>query len=337
MSRPVAPPRLRLARLPTPFQLLEELSQQLGSHRIWVKRDDFTGLVTTGNKIRKLEFLAGEAMQQGCKSLVSCGGVQSNHCRATAAVASRLNLKAELVLRADGGDTGNEPDGNLLLSQLYGARTHILPADRYRRECEELMSSLAAESNGYRIPTGGSNPTGMWGYISAAEELRNDFQEAGIRPDHIVLATGSGGTQAGLIVGCNLEGLDCSIWGISVCEDAAWFEHQIRGDLHGWSRRFGGPAEITELPVRVIEGYAGPAYGVANPEVYRSIQRAARCCDLILDPVYTGKAFHGMLQEIEAGRFGAGGDIVFIHTGGLFGLFPRRRELISAMRAETAN
>lgn len=326
------PPRLNLAQRPTPLQPLERLSARLGGPRIWVKRDDLTGCGESGNKIRKLEFTLAAALAAGADAIVTCGGVQSNHCRATALLCARLGLRCHLVLR---GDALADIDGNLFLDRLAGAGIDHYPAPRFQRELPQLlqraMQQLEAEGRRpFLIPTGASDGIGVWGYIAACEELREDFRAAGISPGHIVSATGSGGTQAGLSAGNSLWGLGSRVWGMAVCDDNAWFEAKVRADLEDWQQRYSIPLDIEGVGIHVIDRYIGPGYGRANAEVFATIGELARSEGILLDPVYTGKAFHGLLMELRAGRFDDTDDIVFVHTGGLFGLFPQRGQIVTA-------
>lgn len=322
----VLPHRLDLALRPTPLQCLERLSAELGGPRIWVKRDDLTGSVLSGNKIRKLEFTLAHALAAGADTIITCGGLQSNHCRATALLCAQLGLACELILR---GDPGEPFDGNLLLDHLAGAKVVAHPAERYQKSLETLLQDAAhaARARGrspFVIPTGASDGIGIWGYIGACEELRDDFARCRIAPAHIVCATGSGGTQAGLSAGAALYAIPARVWGIAVCDDADYFLRKVRADLRDWQRRYGVPLDVEQLAIRVIDDYIGPGYAKAGPEVFETIKLAARREGLVLDPVYTGKAFHAMLEELRRGRFGDSGDVVFVHTGGVFGLFPQR-------------
>lgn len=327
----IAPPRLSLARLPTPLQPLDRLShtlqRELGSrHRLWVKRDDLTGAALSGNKVRKLEFSLAEALAQGADTVITCGGLQSNHCRATALLCAQLGLDCHLVLR---GHRPSSFDGNLLLDALAGATLHMHATSAYQQSLPELLLACAeaVRSRGGRpfiIPTGASDGIGVWGYVTAVEELCDDFQAAGIAPRHIVCATGSGGTQAGLTAGMAMHGLEATVWGMAVCDDVAWFQDKVRADLRDWQRRYNMALAVENLPIAVIDDYVGPGYAKADGAVFATIRRLARTEGIVLDPVYTGKAFHGLLTELAAGRFGASGDVVFVHTGGIFGLFPQR-------------
>jgi len=334
------PDSLALAQLPTPLQPLDRLSAQLSGPRIWVKRDDLTDCALSGNKIRKLEFTLARALAEGCDTLITCGGVQSNHCRATAILGARLGLKVHLILRdeelrdeeLDGDLQSTAPDGNLLLDYLAGAEVSIYSKAEFQTRQRELFEHwsqhYASQGNkAYLIPTGASDGTGIWGYIRCIEELIGDFKHADIQPSHIIHATGSGGTQAGLSLGCALHQLDAQVLGIAVCDNAAYFQRKVMADIGDWQNRYEVSSLPNSLSVQVNDDFIGPGYSKAGPEVFSTIKKVAALEGLLLDPVYTGKAFHGMLTLIEQGYFAPSADIVFIHTGGLFGLFAQRKQL----------
>jgi D-cysteine desulfhydrase len=322
----VYPRRVELARTPTPLQYLERASARWGrGHRLWIKRDDLTGCTLSGNKVRKLEFITAHAIDSGYDTLITCGGVQSNHCRAAALAGAQLGLGVHLLLR---GEEPAERDGNLLLDHLAGARVNCYPPRQYFQEIDDLFRHWQAHyaAQGRRalaIPTGGSDGLGVWGYIAASEELAADFALAGIERAHIVTATGSGGTQAGLTLGVALHELPATVWGINVCDDEQYFLHKIAADSADWRARYPAVPEVAAEP-RVIDGHVGEGYGKASGEVFALIAELGRLEGLVLDPVYTGKAFCGLVAEIDAGRFEGCRDIVFVHTGGIFGLFPQR-------------
>jgi len=324
------PERLNLAQTPTPFYPLERLSEQLGGPRIWIKRDDLTGAATSGNKIRKLEFLLAEALANGCDTLITSGGVQSNHCRSVALLGAQLGLKVHLLLRAD---IEPIPVGNLLLDHLAGATISHYSLDEYRgldKLFAQWQNHYAALGNkAYSIPTGGSNGTGMWGYIAAAEELSEDFRRNDISPQVIVHATGSAGTQAGLMLGCQLHQINTRVKAYAVCDNADYFARKVRKDLQQWQSQYSPQTDISELVADTCDEYVGPAYGVAGEEVFECIKHVAALEGILLDPVYTGKAFFGMMEDIKKGKFShqQGHDIVFVHTGGLFGLFAQQHRL----------
>ena len=320
------PRKIDLAHTPTPLQYLERASSKWGrGHRLWVKRDDLTGSTLSGNKVRKLEFIAAHAIDNGCDTLITCGGLQSNHCRATAFVGAQLGLAVHLLLR---GEEPPERDGNLLLDHLAGATVTCYPARQYVSEIDDLFRQWQAHyadqgRKALTIPTGGSDGIGVWGYIAACEELAEDFRVAAIEQAHIVTATGSGGTQAGLTLGAALHQLPATVWGVNVCDDEQHFLDKVASDVADWKTRYPHVPRVDVQP-RVLDGYVGEGYGIADDAVFALIAELSRLEGLVLDPVYTGKAFAGMLAEIAEGRFEGSRDIVFVHTGGIFGLFPQR-------------
>lgn len=327
------PPRLSLAQTPTPLIPLDRLSAQMDGPRIWVKRDDMTGSGVSGNKIRKLEFSLARALQEGCDTIITCGGVQSNHCRTTALLCAQLGLHCHLILR---GEEDAELDGNLLLDRLVDATISFYSNADYQARSTEIYQHWTDHYAGqgqkaFAIPVGASDGHGLWGYIAACQELQADFQQHHISPGHIVCATGSGGTQGGLTVGAQLFELGATVWGINVCDDEQYFLDKVREDVAQWrqwyAENIGDNFKPEQLSVNVIDGYVGPGYAKASTEVFDTIKLAARLEGIILDPVYTGKAFYGMLQQLKHGRFTDTDDIVFIHTGGIFGLFAQREQL----------
>lgn len=321
------PQRLQLATRPTPLQPLARLSKTLGGPRIWIKRDDLTGNMLSGNKVRKLEFILAEAIDKGCDSIVTCGGIQSNHCRATAFAGAQLGLKVHLVLRG-------EPmalDGNSLLDKLAGADITYHPQAHFSEKLDDYLQSAADQlkADGYHkpciIPTGGSNGTGVWGYFSAAEELKRDCERLGLSPRFITSATGSGGTQAGLSLGCAYFDMPASVLSFAVCDSEAWFQQKVTADIDDFYERYEHRLSAKpEVSIHTNDAYIGEGYAKAGPEVLATIHRVAREEGILLDPVYTGKAFHGLINEISAGTLGKEGDIIFVHTGGSFGVFPFR-------------
>lgn len=319
------PRKNELARIPTPLQYLERATKQWGrGHRLWVKRDDLTGCALSGNKVRKLEYITAYAQDHGYDTLITCGGIQSNHARATAFAGAQLGMRVHLLLR---GQDSAPAEGNLLLDHLAGAEVSCYPLQQYIAEIDELFTQWQEHyaERGRRamaIPTGGSDGIGVWGYVRASEELKADFADAGIDRAHVVTATGSGGTQAGLTLGAQLHALPATVWGVNVCDDEQYFLHKVAADVADWRQRFPGVPEVAVQP-RVIDGYVGDGYARAGPEIFALIAELGRLEGLVLDPVYTGKAFAGMLAEIAAGRFDDCRDIVFVHTGGIFGVFPQ--------------
>jgi len=307
-----------LARLPTPLVRLARLSADLDID-LWCKRDDLTGSALSGNKVRKLEWLLGAAVAAGADTILTTGGIQSNHARATAIAARQLGMRPILLLR--GADPG-VPEANLLLDRLVGAEIHWCTAEEYRRR-DALLDALADDVKAaggvpYVIPEGGSNGLGALGYVAAAEELA---EEDGRRFDGMVCAVGSGGTLAGLAMGPDRG----PVHGIAVVDDRATFAPRVEA-IALEAREHGAPPLGAEGDRwSVVDGYQGPAYGVATPEIWDTIAWAARTEGLVLDPVYTGKAMHALRCEVRAGRWG--GRLLFWHTGGAYGLFGRGSEI----------
>jgi D-cysteine desulfhydrase len=327
--RTTQPPRLYLARLPTPLVPLDRLSREIGGPRIWIKRDDLTGSALSGNKVRKLEFTFAQALAEDCDTLITCGGLQSNHCRVTAIIGARLGLKVHLFLR---GVPEGLPDGNLFLDHIVGAEFSFYPRQEYYARHSEIFSELVEHyvklgRKPFVVPAGASDEIGLWGYVVASEELKTESEDLGFSPDFIVCANGSGGTLAGLVAGNTYHDIGATVWGINVADDdAQYFEAKIRNDLRSWKERYGQDLDVETPAINVIDGYLGPCYGKAEPVVFDTISRVARTEGVILDPVYTGKAFHGMLKEIEHGCLSSANNIIFVHTGGIFGLFAQRDE-----------
>jgi D-cysteine desulfhydrase len=318
-------PRFSLAFLPTPLHSLARLSAELGGPEIWIKRDDQTGLAGGGNKARKLETLVADALAAGADTLITTGAAQSNHCRQTAAAAARAGLQCELVL------TGERPEqltGNLLLDDLMGARIHW--ADRQERDARlmELERDLReAARQPYRIPYGGSDPVGAAAYAIALEELRLQAAGAGLTFDAVVVASSSGGTQAGMVVGARELGWPIPIIGVSIDEDARALSAIVASLATRTAQRWGIRHTIEPGEILVEDGFLGRGYGVVGDLERRAIRRLARAEGLILDPVYTGRAFGGLLDLLERGRFGAARRVLFWHTGGTPALFAYASDL----------
>ncbi len=326
-----AQPRLRLAHLPTPLEPLERLSAELGGPRILVKRDDCTGLGLGGNKTRKLEFLLAEAEAQGADTVITTGGIQSNHVRQTAAAAAKLGMACELVLTrvVPWGGPDYELSGNIQLDRLFGAKLHLHDGDTDRiAAMESLAESLRRSGRSpYLIPTGGSNAVGALGYVAAAVELAGQLGKAGEKVAAVVHACSSGGTQAGLTAGFAALNPDVRVVGIDVDANPPAVAAEVRrlaGEV--WSQ-LGLPGSFQDEKVLLQPGYAGAAYGLPTEEMRDAVLRTARLEGLLLDPVYSGKAMAGLIGMIEAGDFGSDDTVVFLHTGGTPALFPYREAL----------
>ena len=316
-SLPVLP-RVTLAHLPTPVEPLPRLSAQLSQGlTLLVKRDDQTGLAFGGNKTRKLELLIAQAQAEGATRLLTTGAVQSNHCRQTAAAAARMGLACTLVLAGE----PEAPSGNLFLDRLLGAE--VLWTTRARRDADLQAAFEAAQAAGERpflIPYGGSSLTGAAAYAYALEELLSQ----GVQPDFIVLASSSGGTQAGLVAGARLLGFTGRILGISVDEPVEVLRPRVADLASEVCALLGSPQHISADEVWVEGTYARPGYGVLTGREVDAIRTFARTEGLLLDPVYTGRAAGGLLDLARQGVFPPGSTVLFWHTGGTPGLFADR-------------
>ena len=309
-------PRLRFAHLPTPIEELPRLANALGGPKIFVKRDDLTGLAFGGNKTRKLEFLVAEAQKLSAKTLITAGAIQSNHCRQTAAIAARLGLKCTLVLT---GDLPVDPTGNFLLDKLFGAEMINVSdcKDRDRILKETFDNSYAEGMKPYLVPYGGSSPTGALGYAFAMEELI----EQKLDPDWVIIASSSGGTQAGLILGQNVFGFKGKILGVSIDESADRLKSNVSALASDASIILGNRIDFIPENVIVTDDYCKAGYGVFNDAEREAMRLFAMHEGLLLDPVYTARAAAGMIDLMHKGFFGKNETILFWHTGGQPALF----------------
>ena len=322
-------PRVRLAHLPTPLEPLPRLSEALGVE-IWIKRDDCTGLAGGGNKTRKLEFLLGDAMEQGADTLVTQGAVQSNHVRQTAAAAAAHGMKCEIILEERTGSTAIDytRNGNVLLDRLFGATLRTVPGGSDMvAELEATAEAVRARGGRpYVIPGGGSNPTGALGYVDCAREIVVQADELDMQIDRIVTATGSAGTHAGLVAGLAVMGADISVLGIGVRAPKDKQEANVLKLARETAALLGRPDAVTAEMVVADCDYVGAGYGLIDEAVIDALKLAARTDGILLDPVYTGKAMKGLIALAKAGRF-EGETVVFLHTGGAQGLFGYQGEL----------
>jgi L-cysteate sulfo-lyase len=319
--------RLGLAHLPTPFEPMKRLSAHLGGPRLWVKRDDCTGLGLGGNKLRKLDYVLKQALAEGCDTLVSGGVVQSNSQRQVAAAAAKLGLACHLAVyhgRLAPPSAEYEKTGNALLNRLFGATLHNVSWDGDRNGAiRALAERLRSEGRKpYVVPYGVSNPLGAVGYASTVAEIAEQSIAAGLSPAAIVHCTGSGGTQAGLVIGARSALPKTRVVGIDIDAEP----ERVRADVVTYAK---GAADLLGQPfdahdVEVVAGHAGPAYGVAHEATIEAIKLGARLEGLVLDPVYSGKGLAGLIAMVRGGRWTKDQDVVFIHTGGAPSLFAYR-------------
>ncbi|HIQ05704.1 MAG TPA: D-cysteine desulfhydrase family protein, partial [Anaerolineae bacterium] len=311
--------RVSLGFFPTPLEPLQRLSAALDGPQLWIKRDDQTGLAMGGNKVRKLEFLMADAQAQQADTVVTGGAVQSNHARQTAAAAARLGLRAVLVL---GGEVPPLHTGNLLLDELLGAEVRFVSKHARDQKMQQTLEELRATGGKpYLIPYGGSNPIGATGYVAAAEELAVQIRTNGLMLHHIVVPSSSGGTQAGLAVGLRALGLDISLHGISIDLDTAHLQARLASLATATASHLGLNYIFKPEEFIVHDAYLGGGYGVMGDLERDAIRTLARHEGVLLDPVYTGRAFGGLLDLIQQSAFTRNENVLFWHTGGTPGLF----------------
>ena len=323
---PKEPPRLSLANLPTPVVELKNLARQAGVAKILLKRDDLSGLETSGNKVRKLEYILADAVARGADTLVTNGGFQSNHCRATAALGARLGMKVRLLLRS--ADEDPPRDGNLFLDHLFGAQVTLHAPEEYNGRRQALIDDamLAERQLGrkpYFFPVGGSIPLGCWGYVRCVHEMAEQLGRE-TRVD-VFSAVSSAGTQAGLMIGKALFGLDAwRIVGVPVSDSVEYFEREVHELIARTNADFGLGLAEPQTPLNLADGFIGDGYAIPYPAAIEATKLLARSEGVLLDPTYTSKAMTGMLGAIRGGGVRDGAVPVFVHTGGAFGLFARR-------------
>ncbi len=311
--------KVNLAWKPTPIEFLENFPHPA---KIYIKRDDYTGLISSGNKIRKLEYAIFDAKEKGCDTLITCGGVQSNHCRATVFAGKKFGFDVHLVLR---GKPEKPYQGNLFLDHLLGAKIKYVSYEEYKERINEVLEETAEElrknnKKPYIIPEGASNEIGCLGYVECMDEMKNFIIKEKI--EAIYLAVGSGGTYAGLLIGKKLLNLDIRLIGIIVCDSIKFFKGKIEDICEKAIEKYKLPIKISPSDIELINGYIGEGYGIPYKEEIETIKNISQNYGIILDPVYTGKAFYGMLNESREFK-----KILFLHTGGIFSIFAYNKEL----------
>jgi L-cysteate sulfo-lyase len=319
-------PRLHFAHLPTPLEPMQRISKALGGPNLWIKRDDCTGLSSGGNKTRKLEFLMADAVERKADCIITQGATQSNHARQTCAIAGKLGLQCHILLEDRTGyeDESYTLNGNVLLDQLHGATISKRGAGTDMNQAmEDLAQSLRDDGkNPYIIPGGGSNEIGALGYVNAAIELTTQANDRSLRIDHLVHATGSSGTQAGLVLG--MEGINSGIavYGVGVRAPKEKQEQMVYDLAQRTAVHMGlNPEIVSREKVVANSDYVGDGYGLPTSSMVEAVKMLAQYEGILLDPVYSGKGFAGLIDLIRKGHFKKGENVVFLHTGGSISLF----------------
>jgi D-cysteine desulfhydrase len=336
-------PRRRYTVGATPLEMLPRFTQALAAScpggrgpEIWIKRDDMLGLFPGGNKTRKLEFLAADALAQGADTLITCGAPQSNHCRITLAAAVKEGLKCRFVIEERvPGSFNEDASGNHFLFRLMGveAITVVPGGSPIGEAMQKVADELAAQGRkGYIIPGGGSNAVGGLGYVACAQELQQQFFEQGVSIDRVVVGSGSSGTHGGLLAGFLGNRIDIPIVGIGVSRDPADQEPLVYAEAQAVADLLGLKMTIPREAVVSVGGYWQPKYSVPNAKMVEAVQMLARTEAILLDPVYTGKIMAGLIGLARGGQLRAGEKVLFVHTGGLPSVHAYERELLGRMK-----
>lgn len=318
-------PRVRLGHWPTPLEPMKGLARRLNTDRLYIKRDDCTGLATGGSKTRKLEFLVGDALRQGADTLLTHGAVQSNHVRQTAAAAAFTGMACEAILeeRVADAPAAYHESGNVLLDHLFGIRLHRVPGGTAMDAALEALAARLRDQGRkpYVIPGGGSNALGSLGYVDCVLELQRQCDAMGLRKPHLVHATGSAGTQAGLVAGIHALGLGWPVTGIGVRAPRELQETRVHDLACRVLTLLGVTQPLPRERVVADDRFIGGGYGVPTDGMVEAVTMLARTEGILADPVYTGKGLAGLLTMVRAGRFQPDEDVIFVHTGGAAGLF----------------
>jgi len=326
-------PRRRYTSGKTPIEFAARFSDALGGPRVYIKRDDLLGLAAGGNKTRKLEFIVADALAKGADTLITCGAVQSNHCRLTLAAAVKEGLKCRLVLEERvPGTYDPKAGGNNFLFRLLGVEDiKVVPkGSDMMKEMQEVAGQLSSQGrNAYVIPGGGSNPIGATGYVACAQEISEQLFEQGLTVDHVVCASGSAGTHAGLVTGFHGCNMNIPVTGVNVSRKKEEQEEIVHGLVQETARHVGVKAEIPREAVVCLDEYVGPGYSLPTPQMAEAVKMLARTESILLDPVYTGKAMAGLIDQKRKGFFKKEDAVLFVHTGGSPALYVYKDYLLS--------
>jgi len=312
------PKKINLANLPTPIELIS-----FRNKKFLIKRDDYTGIDFSGNKIRKLEYLLYQAKQNRAKIIFTCGATQSNHCRATVAAAARIGIRTKLFLW---GNDSNTADGNLFLSKIYGADISYLNKINYMNVneimAEEAYQHINKGKKVYIIPEGGSTVLGIWGYISIINELKKQIDLNRVKG--ILCASGTGGTAAGLLVGAAINKINLNVYAVNVLYSKHKLQKKIMNLAEGVKQHYDLNFKVDDSKLEIIDGYSKEGYRNISADKLKLINNAAAKTGILFDPAYTGKAFYAFINKFLSK--GEGRKIIFLHTGGLFGAFAKRKK-----------
>ena len=315
-----------LGFFPTPLVELSRLSDFLGGPKIFMKRDDLSGLALGGNKTRKLEYILADALKQGCNTIITAGAAQSNHCRQTAAAAAKLNLECHLLL---GGEAPLKTQGNLLLDHIFDSHIHWTGSNRKGEDITRIFAQLKAQGKiPYVVPYGGSNEFGAISFIDAVAELQQ--QKLGREFSHVVFASSSGGTHAGLILGKHIYQKSFDLVGINIDKDTNTtlpFDQQITQLVNNTAKFIGLDYSFSKNELILNTDYVGNGYGVVGAQENEAIALTAKYEGILLDPVYTGRAMSGLIHLIRSGKIGKDDEVLFWHTGGAPSLFAYAEDL----------
>ena len=318
-------PRVRITHGPTPLEFMPRLTQALGGPNLYIKRDDCTGLGTGGNKTRKLEFLMADAVKHGADTIITQGATQSNHARQTVAIAAKMGMQCEILLEDRTGfkDESYKQSGNVFLDYLYGAHVTERPGGTDMAVAmSEVADMLRAKGRKpYIIPGGGSNPIGALGYVVCALELTDQFNNLGLNVDCLVHATGSAGTQAGLVAGFEGTRSQIPVLGIGVRAPKEAQETNVFNLAVKTAELLGVAGSVKRESVMANCDYVGGGYGVPTPGMVEAVTMLARLEGILLDPVYSGKGMAGLIDLCRKGHFKKGQNVVFLHTGGAVALY----------------
>lgn len=320
--------KIDLCLLPTPIVLLNRLSDHLGGPKIYMKRDDLTGIAFGGNKNRKLEYIMADAVRKGSDIILTEGAINSNHCLQTAACAAKLGLKCEIILS---GEIPEEITGNYLLFQILGITIHIVNekeerTEKMKKRAEEL---ILEGKKPYIVPTGGSTAIGALGYINCMSEVAKQSKEMKINFDYFIHAAGSSGTQAGMLIGKELFAPDIDIISISGGMDIEELSNESKSIINEFNAIYNVLKSTSNISTKVVGGYEGPGYGLASKEMAETVKRVAQLEGVFLDPVYNGKAMVGLIDMVKSKKFSKDQNILFLHSGGGPSIFDFKNSFIT--------